>query len=160
VVAAITQDVEAARELLPLTLAENKKVSGTGPRGAEAERAIRALAALAEKRPKEAVELLEPVTFDASHTEQVNVWSIAKMQAGELAAAAKGLSFMNSRESRSNLSTTAPFAYATLARVQMQLGQKDEARKNYERFFEIWKDADPEIPLLKQAREEFSKLGS
>jgi len=42
--------------------------------------------------------------------------------------------------------------------VQMQLGQKDEARKNYERFFEIWKDADPEIPLLKQAREEFVKL--
>jgi serine/threonine protein kinase/tetratricopeptide (TPR) repeat protein len=158
VIAAITEDREAARELLPLTLAENTKAAGTGPRGAEGERAIRALAALAEKRPREAVDLLEPVTFDASHAEQVNVWSIAKLQVGDLPAAAKGLSFMNSRESRSNLSTTAPFAYATLARVQMQLGQKDEARKNYERFFAIWKDADPEIPLLKQAREEFAKL--
>jgi tetratricopeptide (TPR) repeat protein len=158
VVAAITRDVDAARELLPLTLAENKKATGTGPRAAEAERAIRALAALAENRPKEAIELLEPVTFDASHVEQVNVWSIAKMQAGDLAAAAKGLAFMNSSESRSTLSTTAPFAYATLARVQMQLGQKGEARKNYERFFEVWKDADPEIPLLKQAREEYLKL--
>jgi tetratricopeptide (TPR) repeat protein len=158
VIAAITQDTEAARELLPLTLAENKKATGTGPGGAERERAIRALAALADKRAKEAVELLEPVTFDATHAEQVNVWSIAKLQVGDLPAAAKGLSFMNSRESRSNLSTTAPFAYATLARVQMQLGQKDEARKNYERFFEIWKDADPEIPLLKQAREEFARL--
>jgi tetratricopeptide (TPR) repeat protein len=158
VIAAITQDAEAARELLPLTLAANKKLTGTGPRGAEGERAIRALAALAEKRPKEAVELLEPVTFDASHAEQINVWSIAKMQAGDLAAAAKGLSFMNSRESRSNLSTTAPFAYATLARVQMQLGQKDEARKNFERFFEVWKEADSELPLLKLAREEFTRL--
>ena len=158
VIAAITQDASAARELLPLTLAENTKSSGTGPSGAERERAVRALAALAEKRPKDAIELLEPVTFDAAHAEQVNVWSIARMQAGDLEAAAKGLSFMNSRESRSNLSTTAPFAYATLARVQAQLGHKDEARKTYERFFEIWKDADPEVPLLKQAREEFAKL--
>src|SRR5688500_375457 len=158
VVAAITQDAEAARELLPRTLEENKKSTGTGPRGSEGERAIRALAALAEKRPKEAVELLEPVTFDAAHAEAVNVWSIAQLQAGNLAAAAKGLSWMNSRESRSNLSTTAPFAYATLARVQAQLGQTGEARKAYERFFEIWKDADPEVPLLKQAREEFAKL--
>ena len=160
VVAAITQDAEAAQELLPLTLAENKKATGTGPSGTERERAIRALAALAEKRPKEAVELLEPVTFDAAHAEAVNVWSIAKLQAGDLAGAAKGLAWMNSRESRSNLSTTAPFAYATLARVQAQMGQTGEARKTYERFFEIWKDADPEVPLLKQAREEFSKLGS
>jgi serine/threonine protein kinase/tetratricopeptide (TPR) repeat protein len=158
VVAAITQDAEAARELLPRTLEENKKSTGTGPRGSEGERAIRALAALAEKRPKEAVELLEPVTFDAAHAEAVNVWSIAQLQAGNLAAAAKGLSWMNSRESRSNLSTTAPFAYATLARVQAQLGQTGEARKAYEQFFEIWKDADPEVPLLKQAREEFAKL--
>ena len=45
-----------------------------------------------------------------------------------------------------------------LARVQAQLGQKDEARKNYQRFFELFKDADPDLPLLVQAREEFGLL--
>jgi len=158
VVAAITQDADAAKELLPLTLEEHKKSTGTGLRGAERERAIRALAELANKRAKEAVELLEPVTFDTAHAELVNIWSIAKLQVGDVGAAAKGLTWMNSRESSSNLSTTAPFAHATLARLQMQLGQKDEARKTYEKFFEIWKDADSGLPLLKQAREEFSKL--
>ena len=160
VVAAITNDADAAKELLPLTLEEHKKSTGTGLRAVERERAIRALAELANKRAKEAVELLEPVTFDTAHAELVNIWSIAKLQVGDAAAAAKGLTWMNSGDSRSNLSTSAPFAYATLARVQMQLGQKDEARKTYEKFFEIWKDADSNVPLLVQAREEFSKLAS
>jgi serine/threonine protein kinase/tetratricopeptide (TPR) repeat protein len=157
VVAAITSDAEAGRELLPLTLEENNKASAKAARD-EGERAIRAVAALAEKRPKDAIELIEPVTFDTAHSEMVNIWSIAKMQVGDLSAAAKGLTFMTSREARNALSATTPFAYAMLARVQMQLGQKDEARKNYERFFELWKDADPELPLLKQAREEYVRL--
>ena len=160
VVAAITRDAEAARELLPLTLAENKKSAGNTPQGAERERAIRALAALAEDEPKKALEFIEPVTFDTAHTEQVNVWSIAKLQVGDLPAAAKGLAFMNSRDARGDLSSTAPYAYATLARVQLQLGQKDDARKTFEKFLEIWKDADPDVPLLLQAREEFAKIGS
>ena len=124
----------------------------------EGDRAIRALAALAAKQPAKAIELLEPMIFDTSHSDQVNIWSIAKLQVGDLAAAAKGLSFIVSREARSNLSSTAPFARATLARVQMELGQEDEARQNYERFFAMWKDADPDVPLLMQARQEFAKL--
>ena len=44
--------------------------------------------------------------------------------------------------------------------MQAQLGQKDEARRSYQKFFEIWKDADPNLPLLVQAREEFAKLRS
>jgi predicted RNA polymerase sigma factor len=82
------------------------------------------------------------------------------MQAGDPAAAAKGLTFMTSREARNALTATTPFAYAMLARVQLQLGRKDDARKSYEKFFELWKDADPDLPLLVQAREEYGKLGS
>ena len=46
----------------------------------------------------------------------------------------------------------------SLARVQVELGQKDEARKSYQKFFDLWKDADPDVPLLIQAREEFVRL--
>ena len=45
-------------------------------------------------------------------------------------------------------------------RTYAQLGQKEEARKSYQKFFDIWKDADPDVPLLLQAREEFAKLTS
>ena len=32
------------------------------------------------------------------------------------------------------------------------------ARSRYEIFFTSWKDADPEIPVLKQAKAEYAKL--
>jgi hypothetical protein len=32
------------------------------------------------------------------------------------------------------------------------------AREAYKEFFSLWKDADPSIPILKQARTEFQKL--
>ena len=158
VVAAITRDAQAARELLPQVLAEHKKTAGSGPRALERERSVRALSPLAEGRAADALAFLEPVTFDAAHAELVNIWSIAKLQSGDLQSAAKGFAFMNSPESASSLSAATPFAYATLARVQAQLGQKDDARKTYEKFFELWKDADPNVPLLMRAREEFARL--
>jgi LmbE family N-acetylglucosaminyl deacetylase len=158
VVASITQDGPAARALLPIALEHNKKSSGSEPQAAEIARALQALVALAERRPKDAVALLEPVTFDAGHSEVVNMWAIAKLLDGDLPAAAKGLAFMNSKDARNGLDATSAYASATLARVQAQMGQKDEARRSYEKFFEMWKDADPDLPLLVQARAEFAKL--
>jgi serine/threonine protein kinase/tetratricopeptide (TPR) repeat protein len=158
VVAAITEDGPAARALLPIALAEIKKTAGSEQQAAEIARAVQALVALAERRPQDAVALLEPVTFDAGHSDVVNMWAIAKRLAGDLPAAVKGFSFMNSKDARSGLTTTSAFAYAQLARLQAQLGQKEEARRNYQQLFEIWKDADPDLPLLVQAREEFAKL--
>jgi tetratricopeptide (TPR) repeat protein len=153
VVAAITEDGPAARALLPIALE-----AGSEQQAAENARAVQALVALAERRPKDAIALLEPVTFDTGHSDVVNMWAISKRLAGDLPAAAKGLAFINSKDARSNLTTTSAYAYATLARVQAQLGQTDEARRTYQKFFEIWKDADPDLPLLIQAREEFVRL--
>jgi eukaryotic-like serine/threonine-protein kinase len=33
-----------------------------------------------------------------------------------------------------------------------------EARAVYRDFFALWKDADPDIPILKQAKAEYGKL--
>ena len=43
-------------------------------------------------------------------------------------------------------------------RAYAETGRKDEARKAYQAFFDFWKNADPEIPLLVEARAEFAKL--
>jgi serine/threonine protein kinase/tetratricopeptide (TPR) repeat protein len=159
-VAAITRDAAAARELQADTLAEIKKSGGTPQLQAEGERGIRALVALARSDAKEALALLEPVIFDAPHSEQIVAWSIAQLELGNYEAAARGLAFLVSPGARSNLSSTLPFAHAMLAHAQMQLGRADEARQTYQKFFEIWKDADPDLPLLVRAREEFAKLAS
>jgi len=34
----------------------------------------------------------------------------------------------------------------------------DEARAEYRALLEIWKDADPQVPLVLQAKEEYAKL--
>jgi len=44
------------------------------------------------------------------------------------------------------------------ARAQALSGYTGAARTAYQDFFRLWKDADPDIPILKSARAEFAKL--
>jgi len=37
-------------------------------------------------------------------------------------------------------------------------GDSEKSRKAYEDFFATWKDADPAIPILRQAKAEYRKL--
>jgi len=158
-VAAIAKDPALARELLPLAL-EQQKSAGDGRSRAEGERVIKALAALAEDKAAAAVALIEPVIFDAAHTDDVNVWTVARMRVEDWPAAVKGLTFLNSRDARSGLGVTTAYFHATLARVHARMGQKDEARRNYQQFLNLFKDADPDLPLLIEVKDEMAKLGS
>jgi tetratricopeptide (TPR) repeat protein len=45
-----------------------------------------------------------------------------------------------------------------LARLLAQTGDTQAAKKEYERFLELWKDADPDIPTLQEAKAEYAKL--
>ena len=45
-----------------------------------------------------------------------------------------------------------------LARAYSQQGDKAKARTAYQDFFAAWKDADPSIPILLQAKAEYAKL--
>jgi hypothetical protein len=45
-----------------------------------------------------------------------------------------------------------------LGRARALSGNKAGARTAYQDFFALWKDADSEIPLLKQAKAEYAKL--
>ncbi|WP_433972297.1 hypothetical protein [Tunturiibacter lichenicola] len=45
-----------------------------------------------------------------------------------------------------------------LARAYILSGDNGRAGQAYRDFLVLWKDADPDIPILKQARAEFSKL--
>ena len=51
-----------------------------------------------------------------------------------------------------------PLARLQLARAQVMMGDKDAARKSYLDFLALWKDADPDIPIYKQAKAECAKL--
>jgi len=49
-------------------------------------------------------------------------------------------------------------AHLQLARAQAMTGEKDSARKSYQDFLALWKDADSDIPVLKDAKTECAKL--
>jgi DNA-binding winged helix-turn-helix (wHTH) protein/tetratricopeptide (TPR) repeat protein len=49
-------------------------------------------------------------------------------------------------------------AHLQLGRSFVLLGDQPRARAAYQDFFELWNNADPDIPILRQARAEYGKL--
>ncbi len=49
-------------------------------------------------------------------------------------------------------------AHLGLARAYVLQGDTAKGRGAYKDFFTLWKDADPDIPVLKQAKAEYAKL--
>jgi hypothetical protein len=49
-------------------------------------------------------------------------------------------------------------AQLQLGRAQVLSGDTAAARASYQNFFAAWKNADPDIPILKQVKAEYAKL--
>jgi eukaryotic-like serine/threonine-protein kinase len=49
-------------------------------------------------------------------------------------------------------------AHLGLARAHALQGDTTKAKAAYEDFLALWKDADPDVPILKQAKAEYAKL--
>jgi eukaryotic-like serine/threonine-protein kinase len=48
--------------------------------------------------------------------------------------------------------------HSPLARAYSLTDDKSKSRAAYQDFFALWKDADPDIPILKEAKAEYAKL--
>ena len=53
---------------------------------------------------------------------------------------------------------TGSLAHLQLGRAYAMAGDTAKAKSAYQDFFLLWKDADPDIPLLKEAKVEYAKL--
>ena len=49
-------------------------------------------------------------------------------------------------------------AHLQLGRAYVLTGDTAKAKAAYQDFFNVWKDADPDVPILKEAKAEFAKL--
>jgi tetratricopeptide (TPR) repeat protein len=56
------------------------------------------------------------------------------------------------------LSPLYPLAHLGLARAAALNSDNAKARKSYQDFLALWKDADPTIPILIEARAEYEKV--
>jgi tetratricopeptide (TPR) repeat protein len=52
----------------------------------------------------------------------------------------------------------AALAHVQLGRAKAMSGDQPGARKAYQDFFALWKEADPDTPILREAKAEFEKL--
>jgi tetratricopeptide (TPR) repeat protein len=129
---------------------------------------VLASVALERKDPNRAIELLNGtrvVELSAGDLSAVQVTLCPVYLRGEAylmlrdgnQAAAEFQKFVDHRGLVGNFSWGA-LARIGLARAYAMQGDTAKARTAYQDFFTLWKDADPDIPLLKQAKLEYAKL--
>ena len=53
---------------------------------------------------------------------------------------------------------TGSLAHVQIGRAYAMAGNTAKAKAAYQDFFNLWKEADPDIPILKQAKAEYTQL--
>jgi eukaryotic-like serine/threonine-protein kinase len=126
----------------------------------KAERSIRALEALGYGRDEQAYELGRANGTDSAQRNSVFVAAIAALRLQRWNDAARLFETIIGFGPRVGLSPQHAFSRIMLGRAYAGAGRAADARKAYEEAFKIWKDADPDLPLLVEARREYDRLGS
>jgi tetratricopeptide (TPR) repeat protein len=121
---------------------------------------IRAVIELRKNDAQAALELLEPTKRyeTAAVFSPQTLRGMVYLKLGQGAQAATEARRILDRRGEGPLSLLWPLAHLTLARASSMQGDKAQARKSYQDFFALWKDADADIPILIEARREFEKL--
>jgi tetratricopeptide (TPR) repeat protein len=106
-----------------------------------------------------AVDLLAPVTqYEQGESQVLYHRARAYLAAGEHAKAAAEFARLIGHRGWRDSEVFAPLAQLGLARAYAMQGDRENSRKAYDDFFTTWKDADPDIPILRQAKTEYKKL--
>jgi serine/threonine protein kinase/tetratricopeptide (TPR) repeat protein len=128
---------------------------------------IRAQIALDDKNPAEAIEILKAaLPFELGQPAQIISLNLYPVFVRGNAYLAKQDGPAATKEFQKILDTPgmalnepiAALARLGLARAYVLQGKKDQMRSGYEEFLGLWKQADSDIPILRQARAEYAKL--
>jgi tetratricopeptide (TPR) repeat protein len=123
---------------------------------------VESLLALRRGEAARASEQLDPVR-PLDHAPEGELWPVylrglAFTKVKDWSAAAREFGDVVEHRGMSPLSMVHPLAYLGLARAQAAAGRTAEARSAYEALLDIWKDADPDLSLLRSARAEYARL--
>ncbi len=123
--------------------------------------ATQALIEIARKRPDTAIELLAPLQPYEVGLACVPTYvrGLAHLAAGRPGNAVAQFSFITARRGALGNALTYPLSWLQLARAKAAAHDTAGARLAYERFLGLWKNADPDVPALLQARTELQALG-
>jgi eukaryotic-like serine/threonine-protein kinase len=112
---------------------------------------------LARGNARVAVDLLSPVT---QFPDVVVFYNRARayMAAGDQAKAVADFQTVIGNPGWPDWELFEPLSQLGLAQAYAKQGDFKNSRKAYDDFFATWKDADPDIPILKEAKAEYAKL--
>jgi serine/threonine protein kinase/Flp pilus assembly protein TadD len=125
---------------------------------------IRALAALmpanpAKADPAKALDLLNSaILYARSDSGVLFTRGIAYRELGRYAEAQQDFQKIIDLKCVTGPDTVIAIAQLELGRVYQKQGDTVKARIAYQNFLALWKDADPDLPLLKAAKSEYEKL--
>jgi tetratricopeptide (TPR) repeat protein len=129
--------------------------------------AIRAAIALKRDQPAKAVELLASASpYERAYPEAVYLRGLAYLGLREGAeAAAEFEKILDHKGANWGSAWQHPYwgqfyslSYLGLARASALAGDTAKAGKTFQAFLALWKDADPDIPILIAAKSEYAKL--
>jgi len=126
---------------------------------------IRAAMRLHANDPAGAVEILQGAAkYELTYADAFNsLWpayvrGLAYLRMGEGTLAAAEFQKLLDHPGMVGRSVTGALSRLQLARSQASSGDHAAARKSYEDFLSLWKDADPDVPAYREAKAEYAAL--
>src|SRR5207302_6866782 len=121
---------------------------------------VRAALELPHGNGQHAIELLQPALRYEAAAEfwPQYVRGQAYLKLGQGAEAAVEFQKILASRGQAPLSALYPLAHLGMARAATLQGDAATARKSYQDFFALWKDADADLPILIEAKKEYEKM--
>ena len=115
---------------------------------------------MARNKASQALTILEPVQQYRLAPESIYLYvrGLAYLQVKRGKEAAVEFQTILDHRGLFSVNPTYPLAYLGLARAYMLEGDTVKARARYQDFLTLWKDADPDVPILIAAKGEYAKL--
>jgi tetratricopeptide (TPR) repeat protein len=120
---------------------------------------VQAAVALNSGKASKAIELLNPaLPYDNASTQDFYVRGLAYLKMGQGNDAAQQFQKILALRNFAPADPLMSLAHLGLGRAYALSGDAAKSRAAYQDFFALWKDADPDVPVLKQAKAEYAKL--
>jgi eukaryotic-like serine/threonine-protein kinase len=121
---------------------------------------IKAALEIQKGNAREAIDLLETARRYESAGSFVpqTLRSMAYLKLGQPEHAAMEARNILDHRGEGPLSLLWPLAHLSLARASVLQHNATQAKQSYEEFFKLWKDADPEMQILIEAKKEFERV--
>jgi tetratricopeptide (TPR) repeat protein len=120
---------------------------------------LRAGVELQRGNPAQAIETLQAASpYERAYWEVLFLRSQAYLNAGAGRQAAAEFQRMREYKGYAVNHPWQALVHLYLGRAWALAGDKEKSRRAYQDFLALWKDADPDIPILKEAKAEYAKL--